>query len=71
MRDLPSGPVVKNLPSHVGDAGWIPGRGTKIRHAAEQLSLRALESVRHNLREKPARRSKRSRVPQIRPDTAK
>ena len=31
---LPSGPVVKNLPSNAGDAGSIPGRGTKIPHAA-------------------------------------
>ena len=27
---LPWCPVVKNLPSNVGDAGLIPGRGTKI-----------------------------------------
>ena len=32
-RDFPGGPVVKNLPSNVGDAGSIPGRGTKISHA--------------------------------------
>ena len=37
-RDLPGGPVVKNPPSNAGDAGSIPGRGTKIPHAAEQLS---------------------------------
>ena len=28
--DFPGGPVVKNLPSNAGDAGAIPGRGTKI-----------------------------------------
>ena len=43
MRDLPGGPVVKNPPSSAGDAGsirsLIPGRGTKIPHAAGQLSL--------------------------------
>ena len=33
FRDFPSGPVVKNLPSNAGDAGLIPGRGTKIPHA--------------------------------------
>ena len=37
-RDFPGGPVVKNLPSNAGDAGWIPGWGTKIPHARGQLS---------------------------------
>ena len=32
--DFPGGPVVKNLPSNAGDAGSIPGLGTKIPHAA-------------------------------------
>ena len=39
LWDFPGGPVVKNLPSNAGDAGSIPGRGTRIPHAAEQLSL--------------------------------
>ena len=39
-EDFPGGPVVKNPPSNVGDKGSIPGRGTKIPHAVEQLSLR-------------------------------
>ena len=39
--DFPVGPVVKNPPSNAGDAGSIPGWGTKIPHAAGQLSLRA------------------------------
>ena len=30
--------MVKNPPSNAGDAGSIPGRGTRIPHAAEQLS---------------------------------
>ena len=29
--------MVKNLPSNAGDLGLIPGRGTKIPHAAGQL----------------------------------
>ena len=33
-RDFPGGPVVKNLPSNAGDAGSIPGQGTKIPRAA-------------------------------------
>ena len=40
-RDFPGGPVVKNPPYNAGDAGLIPGQGTKIPHAAGQLSLRA------------------------------
>ena len=46
--DFPGGPVVKNLPSDAGDMGLVPGRATKISHATGQLSLRALEPVRHN-----------------------
>ena len=40
-RDFPGGPVVKNPPSNAGDVGLISGRGTKIPHAAGQLSPRA------------------------------
>ena len=40
-RDFPGGPEVKNLPCHAGDAGLIPGQGTKISHTEEQPSLRA------------------------------
>ena len=36
--DFPGGPVVKNPPSSAGDAGSIPGWGTKIPHTAGQLS---------------------------------
>ena len=39
--NFPGGPGVKNPPSHTGDVGSIPGRRTKIPHAAEQLSPRA------------------------------
>ena len=37
-RNFPGGPVVKNPPSNAGDTGSIPGGGTKIPHAAGQLS---------------------------------
>ena len=37
-QDLPSGPVVKNLPCNAGDASSIPGRGTKIPHVSGQVS---------------------------------
>ena len=36
--DLPGGPVVKNPPGNAGHLGLIPGRGTKIPYALEQLS---------------------------------
>ena len=38
-RDFPGGPVVKNRPSNAGDMGSVPGQGTEITHAVEQLSL--------------------------------
>ena len=37
-RHFPGGPVVKNPPSYAGDAGSIPGWGTKIPQATGQLS---------------------------------
>ena len=33
--------MVKNLPYNAGGVGSIPGQGTKIPHAAGQLSLQA------------------------------
>ena len=56
-RDFPGGPVVKNLPSNAGNAGLIPGRGTKIPHAAGQISPHATK--------------KRSQELQLRPEEAK
>ena len=38
---IPGGPVAKNPSSNAGDVGSIPGQGTKIPHAAGQLSPRA------------------------------
>ena len=38
IRDFLGGPVVKNLPSSVGDVGSIPGQGTQIAHATGKLS---------------------------------
>ena len=35
---LPGDPVIKNHPANAGETGSSPGRGTKIPHAAEQLS---------------------------------
>ena len=41
-RDFPGSPVVKNPPCNAGNAGVIPGQGTKIPHAVEQLNTHAL-----------------------------
>ena len=38
LGDFPGGPVDENLPCNAGDMGSIPGWGTKIPHAAGQLS---------------------------------
>ena len=35
--DFPGGPVVKNMPANTGDMSSVPGLGTKIPHATEQL----------------------------------
>ena len=61
-RDSPGGPVVKNLPCNAGDSGLIPAQGTKVSHAAEQLSPHTItkESVGHK---------EGSHMPQLRPDT--
>ena len=45
MSNFPGGPVVKNLPFSARDAGSIPGQGTKIPHASEQLSAATTEAA--------------------------
>ena len=40
-RGFPGGPVVKNPPRNAENMGLIPGLGTKIPHAAKQLSPHA------------------------------
>ena len=59
--DFPGIPVVKNPPSNAGDIGSIPDQGTKIPHAARQLSPWATST------EKPARQNKRLHMLQLRP----
>ena len=39
-RDFPGGPVVKNLPCNAGDAGLIPGWGTKILGKEKKIKLK-------------------------------
>ena len=48
MGGFPGGPMVKNPPCNSGDAGLIPVQGTKVLHAAGQLSphTTAIVSVR-------------------------
>ena len=57
LWDFPGGPVVKNPPSNAGDAGSIPGRGTKIPHDTGQLSPRTTTT-------ELARLNERAHVPQ-------
>ena len=41
LGDFPGSPVVKNPSYNTGDAGSIPGQGTKSPHATGQLSPHA------------------------------
>ena len=41
--------MAKNLPCNVGDVGSIPGPGTKIPHAKEQLSPTTESRLSRNL----------------------
>ncbi|ONK24708.1 hypothetical protein BLX87_03810 [Bacillus sp. VT-16-64] len=75
--------MVKNLPVNAGVTGWIPGRGTKIPQASEQLSPLMLTTeglvpwIPHNTTslsapaKDPARGQQRSCVPQLRLHAAK
>ena len=72
--NFPGGSVVKNLPSSVRNTGSIPSQGTKIPHAARQLSSRtaASEPVCRNAGPPLLQhRSQRSCVLHLRSDTAK
>ena len=46
-RDIPGGPVVKNLPCNAGDVGLIPGRATRNPHAVGQLTPKATMKIPH------------------------
>ena len=58
--------MVKNLPCNAGDVGSIPGQGTKISHAAGQLSLWATTRV-HVLQGEIPHDEGKSLVPKVRP----
>ena len=60
-RDFPGGPVVKNVPSSVGDAGLILGQGTKILHVTRQARASHLEkSHTQKQRKKKSQKKKKS-----------
>ena len=63
--------MVKNPPSEAGDMGSIPGQETKIPYAMGQLSPHAAttEPMCHN--ESSRMLQQISRMPQLRPNTAK
>ena len=70
--------MVKNLPSNAGYVGLIPGWGTKIPHAAGQLSLCAATTepvhsgaCASRLERSPLIITKRSCMLEPRPDAAK
>ena len=44
--------MAKNLPTNAGEVGSIPGQGTKIPHAKEQLSLSVATTELFDWREK-------------------
>ena len=43
--DFPGGSVFENPPSNAGDKGSVPGRGTKISQAMEQLKTHKQTSI--------------------------
>ena len=50
----------KNLPCSAGNVGLIPGQGTKILHAMEQLSLRPAPTEHTSMTRESERSSERS-----------
>ena len=66
LRDFTGGPVVKNPPSKAGDAGLIPGWGTKISQAVPQGKKKKKKYV-LSTREKVVKEiTKRDIVPALR-----
>ena len=63
--DFPGRPVVKNPLANAGDAGLIPGQGTKTPHTKEQLSSHT------TAREKPVHRTEDPSCHSEDPDTTK
>ena len=71
-EDFPGGPVVKNLPSNIGDMGSIPGQGTKSLCPLGQLSPWAAARENHTHHDGDSTsHEERSWVLQLRPEAAK
>ena len=68
FRNFPGGPVVEGPPCNTGDTGLIPGPGTKMPHAGEQLNqvLPQLENLCMAMKD-----PQRSQGSQLRPKAAK
>ena len=59
--------MTKNPPCNAGDVGSVPGLGTRIAHAAEQLSLCAATT--ESMRQTPC--ATRSHITQLRSEFLK
>ena len=60
--------MVRNLPCNARDRGSIPGQGTKILHAVEQLNLRATSRKPVHCNQRSRVTKQKSCVLQLRPD---
>ena len=63
--------MFENSPSNAGDMGSIPAQGTKIPHAARQLSPHATTREALTPQQKICMLQGRSHMLQLRPDAAK
>ena len=70
IRGSLGGSVVKNPPCNVGDAGLIPGQGTKIPHATGHLSPHAT-TIEASVLWALSLQQREAQGPQQRPRTAK
>ena len=57
-KDFPGGPVDKTLYSSAGDAGSIPGHGTKIPHTLELKNENMKEKQWYKLKNKQTKKRK-------------
>ena len=71
LGDFPGGPMVRNPPCSAGEAGSIPGLGTKISHAVEQLRLHARIESAYVTEKEPHVTQWKPHVLQLRPHTAR
>ena len=60
--DFPGTPVVKNPSCIAGDMGSIPGQGTKIPQAVEQLILYTTRKTQHSQKEKKKKTDNKKKI---------